>query len=87
VLDIPMITTSSADEGAHIRHPLAEYRVKECSGFSNTFMACPTLRRFSFTLPVSDERREYPCYTRGPDGKAQLEGFDLVGKDSWRDGV
>lgn len=71
---------------------LSEYNSQECVELADMFMvSCPTLRRFSFAIPVSSvdsgQHRVYPCYVRGRDGKAQLEGFNRVDKDSWRDGI
>jgi hypothetical protein len=69
-----------------------EYNSKESLELAEAFMAsCPTLRRFSFGVPFdsidSGQPRIYPCYARKPGGKVQLEGFDVIDKDSWRDGV
>ena len=88
VLDILMTAPS---DGVSSR-PSSEYNSTECIELADMFMlSCPTLRHFSFATSVSSidsgQHRVFPCYTRGPGGKAQLEGFNLVDKDSWRDGV
>jgi hypothetical protein len=69
-----------------------EYNAKEGLELAEGFMgSCPSLHRFSFGAPVSSiysqQCRMYPSYVRSAGGKVQLEGFDIVNKDSWRDGV
>ena len=88
MLDILVIARSDGVSA----ETLSEYSSQECVELADMFMvSCPTLRRFSFATPVSSissgEHRAYPCYVRGHDGKVQLEGFNRVDKDSWRDGM
>ena len=80
MLDIVMTNTSN------------EYNAKEGLELVEGFMeSCPSLRRFSFGAPVSsiDSKRcrIYPSYVRNAGGKVKMEGFDIIDKDSWRDGV
>jgi hypothetical protein len=91
MLDILM--TADPDEAPPtFPHIGSDYNSKECLEVAVMFMAsCPNLRRFSFAVLASHDndgqRRIYPCYMRRPGRKVQLEGFDLVDKDSWRDGM
>jgi hypothetical protein len=90
-LDI-LMTARSSDDSPTCPRLGSTYNSKECLVVAGTFMAtCPTLRRFSFVAPVTSNNdgphRSYPCYMRSLSGKLQLEGFDLIDKDSWLDSV
>jgi hypothetical protein len=90
MLDI--LVTEPSDEDSTYPRLSSDYNYEECLKVASTFMAsCPTLRRFSFGAPVNsnngEPRRIYPCYVRSSGGKVQLEGFDLIDKDSWRRGI
>src|ERR1700683_2156776 len=90
MLDILMTTSSEVYLPTCLRFSSDKSSKEQCLAVAEAFMAsCTTLRRFSFSALGSSvgAGRIYPCFVRRPGGKVQLEGFDLIGKDSWRDGV
>jgi hypothetical protein len=87
MLDILMTTSSETDLPTRLCFNPDYHSREQCLKVAEAFMVlCPTLRRFSSSVD-GGQCRMYPCFARRPDGKVQLEGFDLIDKDSWRDGI
>jgi len=74
VLDIPMITTSSADEGHTLVTHSPNIASRNALDYRIRSWHAQTLRRFSFTLPVSDDAGIIHAIREGQTGRR-----------SWRD--